>query len=743
MRAIRLFKPFAALSLPKASSHNHRQLLHVRSFQSYKSHNVKFNFDDSQLLRCLSNRNLKDARYLLDKMVERDFDYPVVLWTSLLTKYSRAGYIDESKFLFDIMPERNIVTYNAMLSAFVQCRRLSEAIQIFGDMRERNVVSWTSMLSGLADAGRMCEARRLFDDMPQRNVVSWNSLVVGLIRNGDLEEARQMFDAMPERNVISGNAMISGYVEDCNMDEARLLFDGMEVKNVVTWTSMIAGYCRTGKIAEAYSFFQRMPEKNVVSWTAMIGGFTWNDFYADALSLFLKMKRNQNIKPNGETFVSLIYACAGMKFPFLGKQLHAQLIVSDMECGDYDGRLSRSLIHMYSSFGNMDFACYILNRNCHKCIVQSYNSMINGYIQIGKLEEAENLFDVMPVRDKVSWTSMVDGYFSVGKVSKGCYLFNKMPDKDSIAWTVIISGHVQNELFQEAISLFKEMCYHGFNPLNSTFSVLLGASGALADMDKGKQLHCMLMKTLNEKTDLIISNSLISMYAKCGVIEDAYKIFSSMVNRDLISWNSMIMGFSYHGLAKESLIVFDAMLESGALPNNVTFLGLLSACGHAGLVDRGWELFDSMRNVYGIEPGVEHYVSMINILGRAGKVKEAEEFVLRLPFEPDRTIWGALLGVCGIGERNNEVASMAAKSLLELDPMNAPAHVALCNMYAASGRRVEEENLREEMRIKDVKKKVPGFSWITLNGRSLLFLSGLEPSSLHRLFFLSEQSLPA
>ncbi|KDO42110.1 hypothetical protein CISIN_1g007519mg [Citrus sinensis] len=578
----------------------------------------------------------------------------VVHLTSSITKYSKRGFIDEAKALFQLMPQRNVVSYNAMLSGFLQNGRLSEARRLFEEMPERNVVSWTAMICGLADAGRVCEARKLFEEMPERNVVSWNSMVVGLIRNGELNEARKVFNSMPIKNVISWNAMIAGYVECCMMGEAIVLFEEMEERNVVTWTSMISGYCRAGEVEEGYCLFRRMPRKNVVSWTAMIGGFAWNGFHKESLLLFIEMK---GICDNG-----------------------------------------------------------------NNCNVQSCNSMINGYIRFGRLEEAQNLFDTVPVRDEISWTSMIDGYLSVGQVSNAYYLFHNMPDRDAVAWTAMISGLVQNELFVEATYLFMEMRAHGVPPLNATFSVLFGAAGATANIDLGRQIHCVLMKTESE-SDLILENCLISMYAKCGVIDNAYNIFSNMVSRDLVSWNSMVMGFSHHGLANETLKVFESMLESGTHPNSVTFLGILSACSHAGLVSRGWELFNAMFDVYKIQPGPEHYVSMINLLGRAGKIKEAEEFVLRLPFEPDHRIWGALLGACGFCEGNAEIAEHAAKRLLELDPLNAPAHVVLCNIYAASGRHVEEHKLRMDMGLKGV-RKVPGCSWLMRNGGIQMFLSG-------------------
>ncbi|XWS49207.1 hypothetical protein CRYUN_Cryun13aG0144100 [Craigia yunnanensis] len=737
-----------ASSFSKASlSLIHYYLLHVRSFQSQpifsNTHYSKLTFNDSQLLYFLSNHRLQEARNLLDKMPQRSNHARVISLTSVISKFSRNGFINEAKALFEIMPERNIVSYNALLSGFVQCGRISEARRFFEEMPERNVVSWTSMFCGLLESGRVCEAKRFFDDMPEKNVVSWNSMIGGLIKNGDLEEARLVFDVMPVRNIISLNTMIAGYVENCRMKEARVLFEEMEDRNVVTWTSMIAGYCRAGEVNEGYCLFCRMPERNIVSWTAMIGGFTWNSFYEEALLLFIEMNGNYERRPNSETFVSLAYACAGMGFPCLGKQSHAQVIVAGLEYDDYDGRLSRSLIQMYSVFGIMNFACYIFNKNLNNSAVQSCNSMINGYIRIGQLEKAQHVFDISPIRDKISWTSMIDGYLSIGQVSRACHLFNNMPERDAVAWTAMISGYVQNELFIEATNLFLEMRAQGVFPLNATYSVLFGAAGATANLDQGRQLHCMLVKTRYE-FDLILENSLISMYAKCGLIDDAYSIFSTMVSRDLVSWNSMIMGFSHHGLAHEALKIFYAMLESGSHPNSVSFLGILSACSHVGLISEALELFKSMRNIYRIQPGLEHYVSIINLLGRAGRVEEAEEFVMSLPFEPDRAIWGALLGVCGFSETDAEIAKHAAKKLLELDPMNAPAHVVLCNMYAARGLHVAEQKLRKEMGLKGV-RKVPGCSWIQLNGRVHMFKSGdkLHPQAdkiLSLLFGISDKS---
>ncbi|OWM88301.1 pentatricopeptide repeat-containing protein At1g32415, mitochondrial [Punica granatum] len=695
----------------------------ITQFANLSAYQSKLLPTDLHILHCITAYRFHEARNLLDRMPQRGQYGRVGHWTALLSRFSRVGLVDEARALFDIMPEKNLVTHNAMLSALVQGNRLGEAVRFFERMPEKNVVSRTSVICGLFDAGRIDEAKRMFGEMPERNVVSWNAMIAGLIRNGHLEEAGRIFYAMPVKNVVSWNAMIAGYAESGRVEEARALFEemGEETKNVVTWTSMVAGYCRSGDVEAGYSLFSRMPEKNVVSWTAMISGLTWNGFYEDALLLFREMSTDLEVRPNEETFVSLSYACGGIGYPLLGKQLHAHLVVDGLELNDYDGRLSKGLIHMYSLFGLVDSAHHIFAKNFGNFSVQSLNSIINGYIRIGQLERARDLFETAPILDKVSWTSMISGYLGDGQVLNACDTFDRMPDKDSVAWTAMVSGHVDNELFNEAVSLFSEMRVQGIHPLAATYSVLLGAAGAIANLDLGRQYHCLVLKSHLE-LDLIVQNSLISMYSKCGKIEDAYDIFSNLENRDVVSWNTMIMGFSNYGMVNESLRIFEAMLNDGTPPNSVTFLGILSACSHAGLVTFGKELFRSMSGVYAINPTRDHYICMIDLLGRAGKVEEAEDFVLGLPFEPDSAIWGALLGVCGL-KNNHEVAARAAQRLLKLEPLNGPAHVVLCNIYAAKGQHVEERVLRKEMGMKGV-KKVPGCSWVLIRGRACVLLSG-------------------
>ena len=741
MRALCVKKVYSFLSeLSLASSiHCRRYLGHAIS--NHGNHHRGFSNEEALILRRLSEGGLVHARHLLDKISQRGSISRVKYWTSLLTKFAKAGYLHEARVLFEVMPERNIVTCNAMLTSYVKRRKLNEAWTLFREM-PKDVVSWTVMLTALCDEGRIDDAVELFDEMPERNVVSWNTLVSGLIKNGDMEKAEQVFDAMPSRDIVSWNAMIKGYIENDGWEEAKLLFESMGERNVVTWTSMVSGYCRYGDVHEAYRLFCEMPERNVVSWTAMISGLVWNEFYREALLLFLDM--NKGLDPNDETLISLAYACGGLGVGFhrLGQQLHAQVISNGWESVDSDGRLAKSLVHMYASSGLIDSAQYLLNESFD---LQSCNIVINGYLRIGDLERAQTLFvQVERLHDKVSWTSMINGYLDAGDVSRAFDLFHELHDKDGVTWTVMVSGLVRNELFAEAASLLSDMMRHGLKPLNSTYSVLLSSAGATSNLDQGKHLHCVIAKTTAcYDPDLILQNSLVSMYAKCGAIDDAYEIFSKMVRKDTVSWNSMIMGLSHHGLADKALSLFKEMVDSEMKPNSVTFLAVLSACSHSGLITRGLELFKAMKETYSIQPGIEHYISMIDLLGRAGKLREAEEFITTLPFTPDHTVYGALLGLCGLNWRDRDaegVAKRAARRLLELDPVNAPGHVALCNVYAGLGKHEMEKEMRKEMGYKGV-KKTPGCSWIVVNGKSNVFLSGDKSAQMSLPIFCSNGML--
>ncbi|XP_049935575.1 LOW QUALITY PROTEIN: pentatricopeptide repeat-containing protein At1g53600, mitochondrial-like [Nymphaea colorata] len=653
----------------------------------------------------------------MKQSMKRRVTTSVLVFNSLITEHSRRGNLADAKAVFDGMPFRNVASWTAMLTACAENSEIENARKLFDTMPQRNLIAWNAMMSGYISNRRLGDAYQLFRCMPERNSVSWTVMITGLIRNGMFSEAKTLFDRMPgEKNLISLNAILTAYVNNGEMQSARQLFDAMDQRNVVSWSIMVYGYSSTGRIVEAQELFDEMPERNVVSWTTMIDGYLRKGMWKEALSMFSRMRRLA-VMFNSTTLTVLcdLHANGGNKR--WGIQVHALAFVVGFES---DQILRNALIVMYSRNGMTSHASKVFDSMKNKSIA-AWNSMIAAYGQLGWLDQAYNLFLKMPKRDLVSWTTMILGFSNVGYMRDAIWLLENMPDRDVIAWTTVISGFVQNGEFEHAFVWFIRMLREGLQPNEVTFSCLISASSGLALFSQGVQVHACALKN-NFQSDYVVSNLLISMYSKCGSIADAYKIFRSTNSHDLESWNSMIYGFAQHGHGNNSLELFKTMQAVGKEPNHVTFLCLLTACAHAGLICEGWHYFYLMWSSYGIKPGPDHYACMVDLLGRAGLLEEAFTLISQMPFEPHAAVWGALLGASRT-HANIRLAKAATHHLLRLEPQSATAYVVLSKMYSMSGRKRDEKKLRMIKRLKDIKKK-PGYSWIVVNSEVHLFLAG-------------------
>ncbi|KAG6511993.1 pentatricopeptide repeat-containing protein At1g32415, mitochondrial-like [Zingiber officinale] len=679
---------------------------------------------DLPLLQCLRRNDLPEARCILESSAHDPT--AVVRWTAAISRFARAGFLPEAVALFDLMPRRNVVTWNALISAHLYAGSATAALDVFYRMPSRNVVSYTSALCALARDGRIEEARALFSAMPERNVISYNAMLSALVRTGDLASARNLFDEMPHRNAASGNALLAGYAERGRMPEARSLFEEMVEQgssNVVSWTSVISGYGREGKIWEAYDLFRGMiPERNVVCWTAMIGGFAWNGFHHEAVALFLEMKRTADgVKPNEETMLSLIYACAGLGFPLLGKQVHAHLLVQGTGEEDFgDGRLTKGLIHMYSRFGHMDCARHLFDGGADARDAVCWNSMIEGYARIGRLEEVRRLFDEIAVDTRrmswitmmVTWTTVISAYFNAGEVEEARRLFDRMPQRDATAWTALISGLVRNERMEEAFAALAESRADGFAPGDYALASLLGAVGSVARLEIGEQVHGLVTK-VNPAADPVLRNALVSMYAKSGDMDGARRAFEELpAKHDVVSWNAIVMGLAHHGRAAEALRLFEAM-RGKAEPDAVTCLGALTACDHAGMVDRAEEVLRFMAEQE-IPAGPEHLACVVGMLVRAGRFDAAEQLASAAPAAE---AWGLLLGTCFIASEKT-VGGTATRRLLWMGPLNPSAHKSSGHVYGEIETQEDNEAWRKGLR------KRPGCSWVGGRGNVHVFVCG-------------------
>ncbi|KAF5475071.1 hypothetical protein F2P56_006916 [Juglans regia] len=425
-----------------------------------------------------------------------------------------------------------------------------------------------------------------------------------------------------------------------------------------------------------YLVFQQVKYPNPFLWTALIRGYAIQGPFSESVVLYNRMRR-EGTGPVSFTFSALFKACGAVLDVNLGRQIHAQTIV----------------------IGGFASDLYV------------GNTMIDMYVKCGFLNCGRKVFDEMGERDVVSWTELIVAYAKHGDMDSAGELFQGLPMKDMVVWTAMVTGYAQNARPREALQCFEKMQEVGVETDDVT---LVGVISACAQLGAAK--YANWVRDVAEKSgfgpteNVVVGSALIDMYSKCGSVEEAYKIFEGMKERNVFSYSSMIVGFAMHGCAHAAMQLFHEMLKTETRPNKVTFIGVLTACSHAGLVEQGRQLFLTMDKCFGVSPLADHYACMVDLLGRAGRLEEALELVETMPMEPHGGVWGALLGACRI-HGNPDIAQIAANHLFELEPNRIGNYILLSNIYASAGRWDDVSSLRKLMRKKGLKKN-PGCSWV-------------------------------
>jgi pentatricopeptide repeat protein len=342
-----------------------------------------------------------------------------------------------------------------------------------------------------------------------------------------------------------------------------------------------------------------------------------------------------------------------------------------------------------------------------------------GALQIGRQIHAQvieaGLESDLPVAN-----ALISMYAKCGSMEDAHRIFDSMPQRNVVSWTAMISGYAQQNHSKAAIEVFSQMQREGVKPDRVTFISILDACANLAALQKGKSIHAQILKA-GLDSDNGVEIALVNMYAKCGSLVHADQVFDKMLQRDVVVWTVMIVGYAQHGRGKEAIQLFEWMKREGVKPDSLTFTGLLTACSHVGLVEEGRCYFQSITQDYGITPAMQHYGSMVDLLGRAGRLDEAADFIEKMPFEADASVWGALLGACKI-HCNVELAECAAKRLLVLDPDNGSWYLLLSNIYAAAGMSDKAQYMRKFMK-KEGAMKDPGPSWVEVDNEVHLFVA--------------------
>ena len=648
-----------------------------------------------------------------------------------------------------------IISTNIAISNYAKQSKLDVARQLFDQMPQRTVVSWNTMISSYSKHGRFSEALFLVYSMHRSHMKLSESTFSSVLsvcarlrclRDGKLIHCLVLKSGSESFELV-GSALLYFYASCFEIGEARRVFDVLVRRNEVLWSLMLVGYVTCNVMDDALSVFVKMPRRDVVAWTTLISGFSKNgDGCGKALEMFRLMMRSGETTPNEFTFDCVVRACGRLGILSVGRTVHGLL----MKCGlEYDPSIGGALVEFYCECEAIDDALRVCKGVVNPCL-NALNSLIEGLILMGRIEDAELVFNGMTEMNPVSYNLMIKGYAVGGQMDDSKRLFEKMPcrtifssntmisvysrngeidkalelfeetknEKDPVTWNSMISGYIHSGQPEEALKLYITMHRLSIQQTRSTFSALFHACSCLGSLQQGQLLHAHLIKTPFE-SNVYVGTSLIDMYSKCGSIMEAQTSFVSIFSPNVAAWTALINGHAYHGLGSEAISLFDCMIEQGLAPNGATFVGVLSACSRAGLVNEGMKIFHSMERCYSVTPTLEHYACVVDLLGRSGHIREAEEFIKKMPLEADGVVWGALLSACWFW-MDLEVGERVAEKMFSFDPKPISSYVILSNIYAGLGRWREKMMVRKILRGFKVKKD-PGCSWIELNNKIHVF----------------------
>ncbi|KAJ7567538.1 hypothetical protein O6H91_02G151800 [Diphasiastrum complanatum] len=615
----------------------------------------------SVMKACIALAALEEGRHVHARIIQSGCLPDIVLENCLVDLYAKGGSIEDACRVFNSMLARDVVSWSAMLVAFVKCGQGGKALKLFRQMqRERikpNFVTFLGAINACASISAIEDGRRLH---------------------------AQMIYSELKFNLAIESCLIDMYSKCASMEDSCCVFSNMTEHNVVSWSTVITGYARCGQ-----------GEK--------------------ALVLFQQMEREQ-VEPNSRTFVGALNACASISALKEGRRIHKQVIQKGLESHVIVGS---SLVDMYSKCGCMEDAHRVFNSMLTRNVV-SWSAMIVGYSKSRQPLKALQLFQQMrhervepnrvtfvgmlnacsnggaleegrKVHIKVIQShfkldvnignSLIDMYIKSGCPSDAFRVFENLMTRTVVSWTIMIEGLVKLGEEKMALKLFQRMQKEQVEPNIVTFVAVLNACARVAALDEGRRTHSDIIRSQMD-SNVLVRSCLVYMYAKCGSLADACRVFNESPLRDAVVWNAMILGYAIHGLGKDALWLFEQMCRVGMEMDGVTLICVLSACSHAGLLDEAHHWLECMLPIYGVSVKLDHYSCIVDLLGRFGHLNEARDIIMNMPTEPGVSVWRALLGACRI-HGNLEMGEDAANHVLGLDPKNESAYVLLSNIYAA------------------------------------------------------------
>lgn len=695
-------------------------------------------------------------------------DLDAMVSSSLVGVYAKYGLLDEAKYLFDGMVDRDLVLWNVMIKGYAQMGFGPNAFSMFAELHRSGTlqpdgISVSCVLTG-REVGRDFEQVQAYgikscvmEDMPE--VMAWNKKISAKVKDGEVGDALDRFLEMKRLGVGVDNVtfvVVLSLVASEECFELGKQVHGMAIKegfhsDVSVSNNLINLYAKQRSLECAGRVFDNMEVLDLVSWNSMISANVQSGLDVKSIVLFMDMRRT-GVFPDQFTLTSILRACSGVT---VGSALYEQVHTLTVKMGFLSSIFAlTALIDVYAKKGSMEKA-RVLFEDMDWFDLVSFNALISGYVTNNEGDLALDLFaslhgsgenlndftlatvlkacsglvalgrgkQIHAYAVKLGFDSdvcvssgILDMYIKCGDMKDAFAAFSDITEPDDVAWTAMISGSVENSHNGYALTLYHQMRRSGWMPDEFILASLVKACSCLAALGQGRQIHAHALK-MDLASDPFVGTSVMDMYAKCGSIEDSYKLFKRMSLKSIASWNAMVLGFAQHGEGEKALDIFHEMLSYGLKPDKITFLGVLSACSHSGLVSKAYTYFDSMLKDYGIEPDVEHYSCLVDALGRAGLLREAEEVIEDMPFEASASTYRALLGACR-NQPNMEIGQRIARKLLCLD---SSAYVLLSNMYAFADQWDALIDARRSMKYKNVRKD-PGYSSIEVKNKVHLFV---------------------
>ncbi|XP_060215177.1 putative pentatricopeptide repeat-containing protein At1g69350, mitochondrial [Lycium barbarum] len=666
----------------------------------------------------------------------------------------------ESIFLYNNMinhiSRTNSFVFPSVLRAISAIGDLGIGLKVHGRIIkcgfEFDHIVETALLSMYGELGWMVYARKVFDEMSVRDVVSWSSIISSYVRNGQANEGLEMFENLVMEGFEIDSVALLSAVEACG--ELSVWKVGKSVHGYILrksiWidgsltNSLVAMYGKCGDTCSAEMLFDNAVDKSTYTWTAMISCYNQNGYYHKALALFVKMHES-DVEYNEVTLMAVLCSCARLGWLKEGKSIHGYIVRNALDCGS--DLLGSALVDLYANCGKLSDCHKVFDSSQDRHIV-SWNMLISGCVQEGFSEKALTLFvdmvrkGILPdsytlasvlsasgdigfsefgcqihshvIRTGISTgfvkNSLIDMYSKCGLIDHALMIFKDTQERSVVTWNSMMCGLTQNGLSREAIGLFDEI-YSSLREMDEvTFLAAIQACSTIGWLEKGKWVHHKLI-IFGLKHDMYIDTALMDMYAKCGDLWMARRVFDSMLERGIISWSAMIGGYGMHGQIDDAISLFDDMVNSGIKPNDIIITNILSACSHAGYLDEGKYFFNLMIDL-NIEPKPEHFACLVDLLSRAGDIDKAYEVITSMPFPADVSIWGALVNGCRIHKRM-DIIKMIQQRLENLQTDDTGYYTLLSNIYAEEGEWNESRMVRSKMQSLGL-RKLDGYSMIEL-----------------------------